>query len=200
MDNNKDEKNYLTRIVFYKQPRSNKYRIKLGRSYNSKEIGFRTPPLKVNFGIERYLNNDIINIEFSNYKNNNKVYNFYSQIKQIDTFLDKLRWNDYIKTTLDSPLSDDFINSIQDKKYLSCIKYRPNKWDPLLRTMLMKTKDTFRTKFYMKDNDKINYIDPYSIKGHYCIFTIKVGNLWISNDKYGLTFYIKSCEVINNSN
>ncbi len=145
---------------------------------------FKTPTMKIPFGLEKYLHKEILNLEFTNCNKNNDMYNFFAQMKQIDNFMQKLS---YISDNMTTDIPQDLLDSIKDKKYIPCIKYRPNKFDNLLRTHIKKQGSKILTKFIDHDNNPILSDHIKDKSGH---FILELAFLWVSKDNYGLTWYV----------
>lgn len=176
-------------MVFIRE-KSN-YRIHIKNFKSVTRLRLKTPLVCCPFGIEKWLNKEIVNIEFSNLNGDNKdnmIHNFWAQIQQIDKFFISLKYDNFAKN-LYNVVPKDLLDIIKDKTYVSCIRPRGNKFNPLLRTHIKKTKSKIETVFFDND-DKKNSINPYDVKGKYGQFTIELASLWINNDVYGVTWYL----------
>ncbi len=152
--------------------------------------------MKIPFGIEKYFFKDIVNLEFLNFENNNYCKNFYSIICQIDSFMSKLSWNNSFQKELN--LDDNLLNELKNKNYVSCLKTRPNNYDPLLRTHLSKKGSQIVTQFFTEDiNKRKSFINNNELEKKIGYFVIELGSLWINNDNYGLTWILKAGKIIN---
>ena len=184
----KNKKNYSILIKDWQEINGKKKKI-------TKKVLFKTPLMTIPFGIEKYFFKDIINLEFLNYEKDNICKNFYSLICQIDNFMSKILWNNKFQNELG--LEDNFINELKNKKYLSCIKIRPNNFDPLLRTHLSKKGNQINTQFFTEDIDKKkSLININNLEKKIGYFVIELSSLWINNDNYGLTWIIKAGKII----
>jgi len=198
------EKNeYIFSQFFFKKIRGNNYNIFNGNIFKHKQIGMKTPILTSPFGIEKYLNKHIINIEFTNLKENNDVYNFYAKIQQIDDFFKKIKWNKNILNLVNNKIPQELINKIQNKNYISCIRQRAN-FDPLLRVHLLEKKNVYITKFHTSSGSNIannlfhfNNTNEKKVNKIIGEFIITFGNLWITDSSYGLTLFLKSFQEHN---
>lgn len=183
---NNEKKNYIyTDLVVSKNKK--KYEI----LKNNKKIGIKSEIVRAPFGIEKYNNKYIINIEFTGYKENNNVYNFLNKIKQMDYFFERIKWDKNIKKEA-SYITEEFIEEIKDKEYKSCIKNRPNNYDPLLRVYIMEIKQKMITKFINKEKQNIIELNKIKeMKGEYMLLIDKI---WINKKNYGLTILLKKFE------
>jgi hypothetical protein len=155
---------------------------------------FKTPKMRIPFGLEKYLHKEILNLEFSNLnEDNNEMYNFFTQIKQIDRFMQKLQWNEYIQNNMVTNIPKNLLESIKDKKYMSCIKYRPNKFDNLLRVHIKKRGHTISTTFVNTDNEKILTDEIKERSGN---FILEMAFIWVSKDNYGITWYVTAGKLL----
>jgi len=175
-------------IIFIKQ--RNNYRLYINNNNNNSRIILRTPLMNIPFGVEKYKYKDILNLEFSNV-NTNKMYNFLTAIKQIDNFFINIMTND-IKYKIKNKLPYNLLENIKGKSYVSCIKYRKN-FDSLFRTHLRKTKNNIKSIFKDTDDRLLNIMDLKTNNGN---FNIELESLWISNDSYGIIYYINEGVII----
>lgn len=172
----------------------NNYKIIYRENYslnNGERILFKSPTMKIPFGLEKYLHKEILNLEFTNCDKDNEMYNFFTQMKQIDKFMKKLS---YMNDNMITEIPKDILESIKDKKYMPCIKYRPNKFDNLLRVHVKKQGNKILTKFVDQNNNPV-FSDTLKEKsGH---FILELAFLWISKDNYGLTWYVTAGKLLN---
>jgi len=133
------------------------------------------------FGIEKYNSKKIVNLEFNEYKKNNKMLNQFNDIKQMDNFMKNINlYNDsYI-------LSD-----LEDKQYLSCLREKKN-YNPLIRLHIKEKSKNILTNF----TSRIDNVNLSDIKGRVCNVTFEIGDLWINEYNYGLILYITDIEVL----
>lgn len=128
------------------------YRIK----YNALDnIQFNISNVYSPFGIEKYNNKDILNLELD--ISNNQNYNIMTFIKELDEWFKNISSND-----------PQFVNKFNDYNYNSPIKYSDNKI--LIRTHLsnklkIKTKDN--TPFVLKKNKFNINLEFSSLWHHY---------------------------------
>lgn len=178
----------LNKLRFIQQQNKNTFKIMyLNAEDQYKKIIYKTPIVNIPFGVEKYNFKDIINVEFTNLKGSNEVYNFYTQIKQIDEFLTNLNKEDNKDThSVDfiNNLNYELVNNIKGKTYISCIREN-KKYDPMLRTHVRKTKKMIKSKVY-KNKKEFPILSMKRDKG---FFTIELGSLWISDDSYGIIIY-----------
>ncbi len=167
----------LYNIVF-KKMRSNYKIFCLDKSHKYNNLILQTPYMKLPFGREIYYHKDIMNIEFTNYKQDNTMYNMFTTIQHIDKFFKKLLDSNYNKYLIKKMRNRSTIN-LNGKQYDSCIKYRPNNFAPLLRTHIKKN-----TIFIDKVDKQL--IDYNNLKSKYGKFSLHIGTLWVTKYKYGL--------------
>jgi hypothetical protein len=180
-------------IFFLKQ--KNNYKIYIRNKKNNEKIKIISPLLKIPFGSEKYQGKEIINLELSNYKSDNNIYNFFSLIKSIDNFFEKISWSDFIKNNLQNKISEDLLNDLKNKKYISCLKNRPNNFDPLLRTHLRHKKNV-NSKFFKIENSIQKIISSNDLKNESGNFVIELDFLWTTKTNYGICFYINAAKLI----
>ena len=163
----------------------------------SEKLKFVSPILSIPFGVETYLGKEVLNIELTNLKKDNKIYNFYNMLKTIDNFFEKLSWNYKIQKGIKSALPSDLLNLLKNKKYVSCIKNRPNNFDPLFRTHLKRNKKIMSSVFFkFEDNNKNKVIIATDeLKGKKANFILELEFLWIKNDNYGLGWYVNAAKI-----
>lgn len=146
--------------------------------FNKEKLLMKTPIMRVPFGIEKYNDNEIVNLEFRNLKNN-YVHNFYSKIKQIDYIFENIHKKEvYQKFSKELPFG--FLDEIRNKTYLSSIKNR-DEYEPLLRTYLKKS-------FKVKSNTL--FLTKYCLKSLNVIAFVELATLWINDTNYGLSYYL----------
>jgi hypothetical protein len=131
----------------------------------NKKIKITTPKIYVPFGIENFGNKLILNLEFSKYKTNNIVYNFHAIIKSLE----------------------NYVINLNKGIFVSCIKNRPDPYEPLLRTNIKKYGKKILTNIVSKCNTKT--LDDIN-KNSYVYFELELNNIWISNGKYGINWDI----------
>ena len=139
---------------------------------NNSELKLSTPKMSVPFGIERFNNKYIANLEFTDLDNKNMT-QFHNTILAIDRFLMRLSSDKNIikKFNNKSVYTKNLLYDIYDKTYTSCIKNR-NYHPPLLRT-------------YVKDPSIYN--DIKGMNGH---FKLHISTVWISKYNYGSIYYL----------
>nr|QBK89355.1 MAG: hypothetical protein LCMiAC02_04500 [Mimivirus LCMiAC02] len=138
-----------------------------------------TPHMNMPFGREIYYHKDIMNIEFTNYKKNNTMYNMFTTIQHIDNFFRRLAYDKYL---IKKMRYSNTIN-LSGKTYDSCIKYRPHKFAPLLRTHIKKN------TIFIDDVNK-QLVEYDNLKSKCGKFSLHIGTLWVSKYKYGIIVYI----------
>jgi hypothetical protein len=175
--------NYLMDIYFTKNRRGVGYGILIN---NFEQFIIESPKIIAPYGLEEYMGKHILNIEFNNYNKDNEVYNFYAIIKQIDNFLSNL---EYFKDKVKREISQNLLNEIKNKTYISCIKSK-GIYDPQLRTHMAKKGKQIITELVNSKNNKFEEIIKTPTK-----FTIKLDSIWIKGNCYGPIYYIKKCDL-----
>lgn len=128
------------------------------------------------FGIERYNDRDLINIELNPQKNN-QHYNLNVILSEFEKEL---------KNT--ENLKDNYVlRDIEQKNFHSNIKQ--NNQNFLIRTHIFGTPDIYTNI----NGKKFPIID---IKKKHANMEIELLTLWITDDNYGILFNIKSVEII----
>lgn len=145
--------------------------------YNNKKIQLLSPKIKIPFGIENFGNNLILNLELIN-NDNNKMYNFTSIIKSLDTFLKNQ------KSIVN--------NNLENLLYVSCIKNRPEPFNPLLRTKIKKYGKKIITEIISECKSKTLYDIN---KNSYISVLLKLDNVWINNGKYGMNWTVEKIYI-----
>lgn len=177
----------LTNIYFQRSKNNFKIFIKSGNKLE--KIRLTTPNVLIPFGIEKYKNKEIINIEFTDLNKSNEMYNFYTSIKQLDNFMNKLSYDNELKNKLNNNyFNSEIINCTNNKIYTSCIKERPNKFNPLLRVHIIKNKSVSTNTILL---------DTTKIKNKLCIVDIVVDSLWFTSTGYGLVILCDSIKLIS---
>lgn len=184
----------LYNVIFVN--RRNNYNIYLkdwdnGKNWWSEKVcKFTTPSMAIPFGVEKYNYKEIVNLEFTGLNENNSVYNFYSKIKQIDTFMINLSKYENFAEKLKFTPSQDLLNKLRGKDYVSCIRQRPGKFDSLLRVHIKKTGKKYTTEIVKYVEGQKVYTSLSEIKGKSGKFRLELGSLWITNTKFGLTLLL----------
>lgn len=169
-------------------PKKNSYKILNCYDYGKcKKVTVTVNGLKIPFGVESYKGKNIVNIQFPKYKKNNNIYNIYSAVSQLETFMKKIDENDD-QLNFESP--EGLLANIGDKQFLPSIKHKDIKFDPMLRVHLKGGKNGITTQFKKEDG---SFLESTKIKGLTGKFTLELGDLWITDEKYGLTWYLNSC-------
>lgn len=139
--------------------------------------------IKFPFGVEKYNNKEVLNMELINYNKTNGNYNFYSSIKQIDYVIKNIISTE-MQNNLKNPLPFGFHKEIAGKHYMSCIKEFGN-FNPLLRTHIKKT--------IVKQNT--DSITRYELKGKFARVELECGALWVNQTNYGIIWYVTTINV-----
>jgi len=143
-----------------------------------KKYVIKTPIMKMPFGVEKYQDKYIINLEFTD-KTTDVMKHFYNLLTDIDN---------YFRSLQGINVDGKFI-TLKDKSYYSCIKKRPNDYDPLLRTNIKKNKNIIITEIKGRDGGPITLFDLKP--NNQIIAFLEINSLWINDDKYGLYYNIK---------
>jgi hypothetical protein len=148
-------------------PEKTKYRI-VNVDLNKKvsKMTFKLNNVKMPFGVEKYNNKNIINLEFTN--ENNDDSNDYSKICLFDKYMKNLSEESSV-----FKLPNELLELIKTKQYMPIIKQRSKNYKPLLRTHV-KGKLTEEIE---GSKEKIS-VD------------IELGQLWTTQYHYGVIFYI----------
>lgn len=155
-------------LEFFKK--RNFYEIK----YDGKKIKMLSPKVKVPFGVENFGKNLILNLELVDCKKNNKMHNFLSIIRSLDTFLQNCE-----------KVGE---HNVQNLTYLSNVKDRPEPFFPVLRTNIKKYGKKIITQMISKCNTKtLHNID----KGMYVTVLLELDNIWMYNGKYGINWSVE---------
>lgn len=155
------------------------------------KIRFTTPPMNVPFGIEKYNNKFIINLELKFKNISNDANNFFAYLKQLDLFFRNLTNTAYI-------LPQGMDSELSNKEYNSLLKISPSNF--IFRV------NSKKPKIFINPNSGVNQDDHEreilctsdDIKNKQCICEIELDNLWIYGSKYGLIFNVTSIEIIQN--
>jgi hypothetical protein len=154
--------------------------------------------LKCPFGVEKYFFKEIINLEFTNYKNKNYSYNNFAKISQIDEAFNKLNIDKEHVNNF-KHLSNFFLGEIKELNYMPSIKTRPENFDPLFRIHLKKSKNTITTNFFFKKKDgKYEHSSVNDIKDKMLEIEIELSNIWIKNNDYGLIWIANKIIILSN--
>ncbi len=153
-------------------------------------IVFKTPLLKIPFGVEKYNNKFIINFELQKFAkaNSNINYNFVSGLSCIDGLFQKLVDDDSI---LKYKLPHGMNKELEGKNYMSCIKF--NSVNMLFRVHVKKPKDL--KIFSVNDAGEKKYYDLDEIKGKECMCEITLDNLWTHGNNYGLVWFVNEIQI-----
>ena len=168
--------------IIFKKMRSNYKIFCRNKSQENNNLTLQTPYMNMPFGREIYCYKDIMNIEFTNYKQDNIMYNMFTTIQHIDKFFRKLSNSNYSKYLSKNMRYSNTLN-LNGKQYDSFIKYRPNNFAPLLRTHIKKN-----TTFINKIDKQL--VDYNNLKSKYGKFSLHFGTLWVTKYKYGIIVYI----------
>lgn len=149
------------------------------------KVLLKSPILSMPFGVEKYYGKDIVNLSFNT--KDNASNNFLATLRSIDSFFQKLQMEEDFAKNLQNKLPEGFLEKIKGKGYKSCIK-QVGTFPPLLRCHLKRRGDNIISKFY--ESDKKTTCNPYQIAKRSGNMTIELGFLWVTNDIFGLTFYL----------
>lgn len=146
---------------------------------NNKCLEFQTPYLGIPFGVEKYNGKHIINLQFDGKDKNNKIYESFTELQRIESWLRNIvkdeKWVFY----------EDF----KDKEYIPSIKPR-GKWDPIIRCHLKGGKKGITAEL----NSPIP-ISFYDLANNKAKATIALDSIWTTNDTYGLLFIVTKLEL-----
>jgi hypothetical protein len=128
--------------------------------------------ISIPFGLEKYNNKDIVNIEFL-VDSDNLYYNYVSLLESIE-----------------KKVTDSNIDMLKNKKFIPSIK--KGKIGYLLRTHLNPKPNIFiKTKI----NTVYNVISS-SLKNTTSNIQVYLKGIWVTEDTYGLYWDLKECEII----
>ena len=150
---------FIERLVIDKE-RKGSYLLTLDVGNELKDIVIETPIVRTPFGIEKYKNKDVINIEFTNKDHDNEVHNFYSKIKGIEEVLKEKLYIDDLDIC-----NMEFVTSVKQS----------GKYDPMLRVNI--TNDSEIPYDGCPKNTKLKAV-------------IKLKKVWAWDDRWGLFYEI----------
>lgn len=143
----------------------------LNRTYKifikGEKYKFKTSKCKMPFGIERYNNKDIINLEFDT--NMNDGHNYIAMMKHCDKIFSKIQESG-------ARMQKKFIEDIQDKYYITSLKERD----------LGKV----HHRCHVKKGTNIDIILDEKYKESDIYAEIEMENIWISKDMFGIVWMI----------
>ena len=138
------------------------------------------------FGIEEYKGKLVLNLEFTNKDTNKQMKAFFKDINKYDVFFNNLNSIDDL--------------DLSNKQYSNFIKIRGN-YDPLVRMSLKRSKYRTTTDCYLENavTHEKEQITTSSIRKNDKIQVVFcVDNLWLHEDKYGISLVIsKLFKIIN---
>lgn len=163
-------------------PKSSDFVFKLNKTTNNysvydldkKRIQYTIKNVFLPFGLERYNDSEILNIEVrdrSNYHHNTILI-----FKDIDTKLNNIDIKDIDNTNLEYY---HILNQTKSKRYM-------------LRTYLKNGAKLTHSKYF-------GTYDKTTLRQKYCDITLELGSIWIdrSNNRYGCTTYVSSIKVLS---
>jgi hypothetical protein len=160
----------FSKLVFKKN--KNNYKIFYPKHNELKRVLVQIPNIHIRFGIEKYKFKEIINLELL--RDNNEMHNLIAKLKSLDVFM------------LNLAKSDEFNNILGNREYISCFKHKYQHFNPNLRTTTRKVKNNRLTKFIINNKE----IDEKLIKGSTGMCVVELDSLWVSENSYGLTWFI----------
>lgn len=166
-------------IKFFKTNSKNKLNYVI--TYKNNKITLNIKKITIPFGVEKYNNQSILNIEITP-NNSNSHYNIYQNIKRLENKIRDL--------SEDKFCSNELKNDIIDKEYHKNIKKRENSY--LIRTYLFGSPKIFRNI----DGFEVD-LSLENIKKTISNVELELGILWINQEEYGLLWYIKKIEVLH---
>jgi len=134
-----------------------------------RKISFTTPIMKIPFAIEKYGKKEIVNLEFTNYNDDNDTYNFFMTLKKLDQLMLQ-------PMNLRLTLPKGFLEDISNKTYISFLKEKKY-FDPIMRT-------TYK-------GDIIGDLGKGSLAK--CI--VDIDSLWKTKTSYGVLLKTKLIET-----
>lgn len=145
-------------------------------------ISFEINNIKAPFGVEKYNNQQILNIIIDPTKYN-EHYNIFTTLKNLDDDLCKF---DNIKNIIGS--NKDILLDIQNKKYYSNLKNNNNNY--IIRTHILGLPN-----IYTMINGKKFPVTLDDINKKNLNIKIEFGTFWITDDNYGILLYVKEIIV-----
>jgi hypothetical protein len=150
---------------------------------NNTRISFEIKNIKAPFGIEKYNNQQILNIIINPTKNN-EHHNLFITLKNLDDDFCKL---DKIQNIAVS--NKDILLDLQNKKYYSNLKKNNN--DYIIRTHILGTPNIYTMingkKFPVTTDD----IDKKNLN-----IKIEFGTFWVTDENYGILLYAKDIMLV----
>jgi len=146
-------------------------------TFNDKNFIYKSPCVKLPFGPEFYKKKYIVNLQLYNLEKDNKVFNFYQQLKNIEEVI-ALK----IKT----------VKGLEDKRFVSSIKGTETK--PILRTHLKMNKYV-TTEIKSTDGATLSLKDLKI--NTYGYFELELKELWIYGTDVGLLWVVNKAKIKN---
>lgn len=135
-------------------------------TYENKQINIKNLICHIPFGIEKFNDKILLNIELLDSNENNNI------LSKIDS------------------IQNIIINKFSNLGLISCIK--KSKLGYLLRTHFLKSTECYILK---KNNEKI-IIDECNLNLSDCEIDLTLKGIWINDNNFGLYFVINSIKVI----
>ncbi len=145
---------------------------------DNERISFEINNIRVPFGIEKYNNQQILNITIDPTKNN-EHYNIFTILKNLD---DDFCNFDKIKSITVS--NKDILLDIQNKKYYSNLKKNNNNY--IIRTHILGLPNICTIINGKKFPVTIDDINKKNLN-----IKIEIGTFWITDENYGILLYAK---------
>lgn len=148
-------------------------------THNEKRVNIKIKKCYLPFGIEKYKNKIILNLEIFP-DGNNEHFNIFNLIKDLEHNMRELPNNEYCPKKLKA--------DIGEREYSKILKKRENSY--LVRTHVVKNLDIKK---------KLGGIEfPLQLSDLTKMFvdvTIELCILWVNETNYGITFHVKSIVV-----
>lgn len=175
---------------------SNKNTYKILSFNNPKELIIKDIPTKTNFGLEKYNNKYILNINLDFYKTNeefntNNNLNKINTIRTVENIFSKILKQDFFKLPI------GFDKEFENKKFSHSVKN-----NSLLRIHVKKPKVYKIIHDDLTNKDEELEIDfkeftSFDIKGKFIKIDISLSDLWNYNDNYGITWNLDKIIIFN---
>ena len=182
----------MYRLRFVSQKKN--YTVYHSNKYKNEQIVFKTPIMKLPFGVEKYGNKDVLNAEFTNRQSNNIMFNFWTEMSQFEKFIENLSCDEetVINYLNANRFGGELVKQINGKPFTNCVRTRPEPYNPHFRLHVRHNVDMFR-----KTGDGSKQImSSTDIKGKAAILTVQLGSLWVTASSYGLVWYVNSVQVV----
>ena len=169
----------LQYLKFFKTKSKNKINYVI--NHKSKNITLKIKKIFIPFGIEKYNNQNILNIEIVP-ENSNHHFNIYNNIDNLEKKIKNLPEDNFC--------SNELKNDIDGKEYHKNIKKRENSY--LIRTYIIGHPKIFRNigGFEME-------LSANNITKTISNVELELGILWTTEEEYGILWYVREIEILN---